>query len=187
MIYYPQKEEGSPMRPDQDTFVELQFRKYYPSLMQAAVKILKNTSLAQDLVQDTFLALIDAIDEVRDHPDIKGWLHRALLNRLKWYFRDQKRYNALFLSMSSDFPIEPGEEDKGLDAVGLNWSRDLAEVRQGLSKEEFYIFKRQALDKASYLELAQELGVSVYALKKRRERLIKKLHKLYPHILNNLE
>ena len=121
------------MRPDQDTFVELQFRKYYPSLMQAAVKILKNTSLAQDLVQDTFLALIDAIDEVRDHPDIKGWLHRALLNRLKWYFRDQKRYNALFLSMSSDFPIEPGEEDKDLDAVGLDWSRDLAEVRQGLS------------------------------------------------------
>ena len=174
------------MRPDQDTFVELQFRTYYQSLMKTATAVLKDSFLAQDLVQDTFHALVNEVDKLKDHPDIEGWLHKTLLNRLKWHFRDQKQYNALFLSMSSDFQAEPGEEDERLEKIGLDWAKDLEEVRQGMSKEEFYFFRRQVLDKASYLELSQELGVTIYALKKRRERLIEKLHKMYPNILDNL-
>lgn len=43
-----------------------------------------------------------------------------------------------------------------------------------MAEDEIHLLKRIVLDKAAYLELAKELGVSVWACQKRMKRLLKK-------------
>lgn len=44
-----------------------------------------------------------------------------------------------------------------------------------VSKEEMYLLRRIVLEKATYLELSKELGITVWTCQKRMQRLLKKL------------
>ena len=53
-------------------------------------------------------------------------------------------------------------------------------IEQTLTAEEYQLLKRIILNKASHLEVAQELGITVYASQKRLERIRDKLGKAFP-------
>ena len=44
-----------------------------------------------------------------------------------------------------------------------------------MTEDEIHLLKRIVLEKATYLELAKELNISVWACQKRMQRLLKKL------------
>ncbi len=56
------------------------YRLLSPVVMGMAVRILQDEGLAQDVVQDTFVELIDKASTLRDPEAVVGWVRRVAVN-----------------------------------------------------------------------------------------------------------
>lgn len=166
------------MRPDQDQLIEQLYQQYFDDLILYAIASLKNESRAQDIVQDAFHEAILRADVLMQHDNPKGWLMLTVKHKIKEYQRELQRYMKYFISLDKDLFIEPGKEDPRLEQP-LQGEEEklptLKEIETTLTPEEFYLLKRLTIDQASHLEVAKELGISIYASQKRLERIRKKL------------
>lgn len=166
------------MRPEQDQLIEQLYQQYFDDLILYAIASLKNESRAQDIVQDAFHEAILRADVLMQHDNPKGWLMLTVKHKIKEYQRELQRYMKYFISLDKDLFIEPGKEDPRLEQP-LQGEEEklptLKEIETTLTPEEFYLLKRLTIDQASHLELAKELGISIYASQKRLERIRKKL------------
>ena len=169
------------MLPEQDKLIEELHHKYFRQLTLYAVAVLNNEMLAQDVVQDTFKKAVDEIDKLMHHPNQRGWLFAVMKNKLKDAQRTQARYMSRFFELDS-MPAEVGAVSGRPveEAVLADGSLAMDKIRQTLRDEDFRLLCRLALDEVGYLEAAKEFGLSVYAVRKRMERIRKKLYEVFP-------
>lgn len=169
------------MSPEHDKLIEALHRKYFQQFTLYAIAVLHNEALAQDVVQDTFKKAVDEIDKPMTHPNPRGWLFAVLKNKLRDVQRAQGRYIRRFFALDGvppDAAAAPGRPVE--EAVLTDGSLAMAQIRQALREEEFRLLCRLALDNVGYLEAAKEFGISVYAARKRMERIRKKLYEAFP-------
>jgi RNA polymerase sigma-70 factor, ECF subfamily len=69
-------------RGDEDAFVDL-VQRYNPSLLRLARVFVPTRAVAEDVVQETWLAVIQGIDRFEGRSSLKTWLFRILTNRAK--------------------------------------------------------------------------------------------------------
>ena len=62
------------MLPEQDEFIERLHRKYFRKLTLYAMSALRDSSKAQDIVQDAFHEALLHIDDLMRHENPGGWL-----------------------------------------------------------------------------------------------------------------
>ena len=65
-----------------DTFEEI-VQAYQKQLLTIANCKLKDSSLAQDVVQETFITLYLNINKIKDYDKLKSWLAVVLMNKCK--------------------------------------------------------------------------------------------------------
>ena len=160
------------MLPEQDMFIENLHRKCFKKLTIYAASKLRDSDRAQDVVQDAFHEALVHIDDIMTHENPGGWLMKTVKNKILESERAHRRYIHRFLSLDSDISQElapPGEL-----VIELDEPDDI------LAPEEYQLLKRLILDKASHLEVARELGITVYASQKRLERIRDKLRREFP-------
>ena len=75
---------------DQERFAELAM-PYMSSLYSAALRMTRNPSDAEDLVQETYLRAYRAFETFRDGTNLKAWLYRILTNTFINQYRAAKR------------------------------------------------------------------------------------------------
>jgi len=75
---------------DQASFTELAM-EHMPSLYTAALRMTRNPSDAEDLVQETYLKAYRAFGTFRQGTNIKAWLYRILTNTYINTYRAKKR------------------------------------------------------------------------------------------------
>lgn len=89
--------------PNADAGNLLLLEKYYrdeaEGMMSFAAYILKDPSLAEVAVQETFLAALSNMDKFARSPKPVGWLYAALKNIIKHIQRDQRKQLKRFVSM----------------------------------------------------------------------------------------
>lgn len=169
------------MHPEQDQFMEQLHRGYFGKLMMYAFAATKNRDYAQDVVQDTFHEALRRIDTLMAHPNPGGWLMTTLKYKLREHERMRQQLILHFLSLNTDLDYEPGESDPNLERVqNMDEPPILEKIQSILTKEEYYLLKRLTMDRASHLEVAKELGISIYASQKRLERIRRKLRPHFP-------
>lgn len=171
------------MTPEQEDFLEALHKEYFNRLALYAESGLFNRSKAQDVVQDTFHDAVKRVDELIRHTNPPGWLTQTVKNKVREYNRSHLRYTRRFLSLDSDLAADcpcltTGSSDR--EDSGDNPEALLAEIRRRLTPEELYLMERFAFDKASHLEIAQELGITVWSSQKRLQRAREKLSDLFP-------
>lgn len=169
------------MLPEQDALIEQLHRKYFKQLTQYAMSALGNTTRAQEVVQDAFHAAVLHIDELMTHENPGGWLMETVKHKISESERSRRRYLHRFLSLDSDLSAELAPSD---DLAAAHRDPDEAgpmqKIEQALTQEEYQFLKRLTLEKASHLEMARELGITVYASQKRLERVRAKLYQTFP-------
>jgi RNA polymerase sigma-70 factor (ECF subfamily) len=69
-------------RGDEDAFVDLVTR-YNASMVRLARTFVSSKAVAEDVVQETWLAVIQGIDRFEGRSSLKTWLFRILTNRAK--------------------------------------------------------------------------------------------------------
>lgn len=81
---------------------------YGDALFRFAVARVKNQSIAEDLVQEAFLAALQSRDRFKGQSSEKTWLMAILKHKILDYYRKDQLAQALYVS--------PGQDDEDLDA-----------------------------------------------------------------------
>lgn len=155
----------------EDSFIEELYRLEYNKLLGYAQRRLNNMELSQDLVQDVFHEAVRHKERLYVHPNPQGWLVQTLKNKILANERERTQYTKLFVS---------SEEIKELAAPNDSAYEVLEAIRRVLSEDELSLFKRIVLHGESYLEISNELGITVWACQKRVSRIKEKLRDVFP-------
>ena len=92
---------------DESAFVEL-VDAYYQSLMHVARGYVATREAAEDVVQDTFLGIIQGIDRFEGRSSLKTWIFRILVNRARTRGEREGRTRAFSTLMGPDEPaVDP--------------------------------------------------------------------------------
>ena len=175
---------------DQESWRDF-FDTYWRLIYSAAVKAGLNDAEAQDVVQDTVIAVAKKMEDFKYDPAVdsfKGWLLYLTRKRIALHYRKRERDRG-GPSRESAFGT-PGELERLPDAVATDfesiwneeWERSLADaalarVKQQINPKQFQIFNFYVLKGWPVKEVAKTLGVSVtqiYLAKHRISAAVKK-------------
>lgn len=169
------------MLPDEEQFFEQLYRENFGKLMRYA-RIHVDPFRAEELVQDTFHDALQKIQVLAGHDNPYGWLMITLKHKISNYQRmhqkellrlvslDSEQIASLSSTESIDNVIEEREEHQSA----------VEKIQGALSESELYVVKRLIYENATHKELAEELGITVWASQKRLERIRDKLGKIFP-------
>ena len=147
--------------------VEKLYKEMYPALRAYALRVMEDVALAEEAIQDAFCIACVRRDQFLSSPNPQGWIMLTLKHVMQNMLRTQAKLKTMLsLEAGEGEPAGPQE----LISVDLLFS-DLS------GSEDFRLLKRIALDRCTMLELAEELGISVEACKKRVQRARKRLQK----------
>ncbi len=165
------------MPPEHDISFEALYRANYPKLMLYATSKLKDPGQAEEIVQDTFYTAWKDRETLLQHEAPEAYLMTTLKYKIKEFWRARQRYRRLFLSLDSGLQDESAASGGSMPAS----TNSLIElIKSTLSPEEWHLLRRRTFEGASHLELARELGVTVWTSQKRLERIRKKLREILP-------
>jgi len=159
------------LKKHQKDFIEQIYREMFTQLYILAEIMLHNTSLSEEAVQDTFILACIKVDDVMDSPNPKGWMVNTLKNVIYNMRRSNRRFSKHILLLDEIDSLSAGGTPEELNP-NLIYG-DL------VSKEEYDLIKRVAIDNCTMLELSEELGITVEACKKRVQRAKTKFRKKY--------
>jgi RNA polymerase sigma-70 factor (ECF subfamily) len=176
---------------DRSTFTE-QTMPYMSPLYAAAMRMTRNPSDAEDLVQETYLRAYRGFEGFREGTNLKAWLYRILTNTFINTYRAKKR-RPLEADMddSDDWAIY--QRVGGLEAVAANRTPEKEvldaipdeEVKAALESipEQFRIAVILCdIEEFSYKEIAEILDVPIGTVMSRIHRGRKLLQKrLWDH------
>jgi RNA polymerase sigma-70 factor (ECF subfamily) len=179
---------------DQADFAE-QAMEFMPALYSAALRMSRNRSDAEDLVQETYLKAYRSFGGFEQGTNLRAWLYRILTNTFINTYRSKKRRPA-------ETELDEGEDLHlfrrlgGLEAVLaarsaedelMDWFTD-AEVKNALEAlpESFRIPVLLAdVEGFSYKEIAEMLDIPIGTVMSRLHRGRKSLQKqLYDYALD---
>lgn len=156
-----------------DQLLEELFRNEYSKLMLYAVAELKNEDLAEEAVQDTFHDAVRRKLVLSEHPNPQGWLMQTLKYKIKKRRETLQRHFLFFLPLDME-QIATQEFPAHFNAEIKNVLKDV------LDDEEWYFLECISIRSMSHKRLAEELHISVWASRKRLERIRQKIAAVYP-------
>jgi RNA polymerase sigma-70 factor (ECF subfamily) len=136
-------------------------------LLRFAIGLVGRRSVAEELVQETFLRLHQVWEEV-ENP--RGWLYRSLRNLALNHLRDRKP--------ESELPEEGTAAEQKLPAEELGRDEAIGIVRMLLaemSDEDRDLIQLKYLDELKYQEISRRTGLSVSNVGYRLHHLLKGL------------
>ncbi|WP_343539725.1 RNA polymerase sigma-70 factor [Sphingobacterium thalpophilum] len=157
------------------------FRQYYKSLCHFAWKFVGESSVAEDLVQDAFIAFYKEGKTLENEAAIKNFLYSSVRFACYNYLRHEKvkqRYwNVIGFTE---------EDDRALE-LNIIHSEVIKEIYRIIEEMPFacqQIFRMGYLEGLSNLEITQKLQVSVNTVKTQKQRGMKiLLKKLSPEFI----
>lgn len=160
------------------------YKAYHYRLIGHLIRLLKSTDLAQEVVQETFIALWDHRSTIQVDNSIMPYLYQIASNKSFNIFKkaahDQK-YRAYL------YPIlEQGYEQIESSLYQKEQREILQKIIDRMPPRQRQIFIRCKLDGKTYEEVATELHLSVHTVHtqiKRANQLIKESLIHYPDFL----
>jgi RNA polymerase sigma-70 factor (ECF subfamily) len=133
----------------------------YDQLFLYAQNALKNESLAEEAIQETFRIVCTKPEDLLSSPNPKGWIINTLKYTMQNMRRNRDRTNALLNQYLATYTSDAFSENRiPLEVTYENVAHS----------EEFRLIKEMAVEGKSHLEMAQSRGISVAACKKRVQR-----------------
>ncbi len=136
---------------DEQAFAELVDR-YSPSMLAVARTHVASREVAEDVVQDTWLALLKGIDGFEGRSSLRTWLFRVLVNIAKTRGVREKRCTTVDMSDAPTHPtVSPDRFESGDSQWPGHWVRFPVPWRES---PEHSLLAGEALDLVRH-ELAQ--------------------------------
>lgn len=176
---------------DQESWRDF-FNTYWKLIYGAAIKAGLNDAEAQDVVQDTVIAVAKKIEDFKYDPKVdsfKGWLLYLTRKRIALHYRKRERDRG-GPACDSEVMVLAAELERIPDPAGVDfeaiwneeWEKNLtdaalARVKQQVNAKHFQMFNFYVLKQWPVKEVAKTLDVTVaqvYLAKHRISALVKK-------------
>lgn len=172
---------------DRDNFTDLAM-EYMPSLYSAALRMTRNVSDAEDLVQETYLRAYKGFHSFQEGSNLKAWLYRILTNTfINRYRAQQRRVDESPMDENEDFSLyrHLGELDVSRasnsaedELLSLFSSAEIVEAVESLSDNFRLPVLLADVEGFSYKEIAEILDIPVGTVMSRLHRGRKALQKM---------
>ena len=159
-----------------NAFLEALYNANYERLYIYAENLLFNAAYAEEAVQETFFEAVRKQDALMRHAKPEAWLMETLKNKIRVGSRRRALEALYFISLEQDLAQESKKlavEDRPFGSI----NELLDAIRALLPPEDYRLLCRITLEGATHLEVAKELGISVWSSQKRLQRIRKKLCK----------
>lgn len=150
------------------TTVEQAWHEYQRKLFSFIRSKVDSSEDAEDILNDVFASLIKKAGDNDNPNNIASWLYRVTRNRIVDYYRTKKRFEEL--------PEDLATESEGSNIVGQLSSCMLPMIK-ALPKTYQQPLILSEIEGKKYKEVAEELGLTLSAVKSRILRGREKLHK----------
>jgi len=148
-----------------DCFIQQLYMETYEGLLRYITSICRNSDMAEDVLQETFFEALMQCDILLQHDNVKGWLYKTAVYKLRNYTRKFKK---------ASVDLDGVQEFGGCDNLygEAEWKMTLCRL---LGKEEAKIFWQYYVLGCTGSELAMQLGITENCLKVRMHRYRKKV------------
>jgi RNA polymerase sigma factor (sigma-70 family) len=150
-------------------------RRHVDFVYSAALRILRDPHLAEDVTQSVFVALAKNARQLTNHPVLSGWLHRTVQNLAANAIRSEVRRRAReqeAATMNQSLSTEP---DTAWREIAPHLDSALGE----LSEPERDAVLLRYFEHKSAREMAQAFGISDEAAQKRVTRGVERLRQFF--------
>jgi len=155
-------------------FAEL-VRRHVDQVFSAALRMVRDSHLAEDVTQGVFVALARHAGELTDRPVLSGWLHRTAQNLAANAVRSDVRRRAREQEVAAMNELLATEPDALWERVAPHLDAALGE----LSEADRDALLLRYFERKSAREMAQTLGTSEDAAQKRVSRAVERLRELF--------
>ena len=153
-----------------DTDLEQTIDEYSDMLYKICFLILKNENDVKDVLQETFIKYMTKSPDFKSEDHKKAWLIKVSQNKCKEFLRFHKRHAAVPLDeVEESISVTEGMDAYTTSILGLIWN-----LKYKLKSVVILYY----IEGYSVKEVAQILGISESAVKKRLERARKELRML---------
>ena len=170
------------------------YRDNAPSLLGVVRRYVKDESIAEDLVHETFIAAIAKYDSYSGKGSFEGWLYRIAVNTALMFLRSERNNIVLTgqaMSLLSAEELDNDDDNEQSDnarttieAAGFS-SEELLAAIDRLPEHHKLVFNMFVMDDFSHKQIAAELNISQGTSKSHLKRARKKIqHFLYEEAMN---
>jgi len=140
----------------------------YPKMFRIAKKMVSDSDIASDIVQDVFIYLFDKLNTGNIIVHLNSWLYRATINKCIDYLRNQKRFQTI--ESLNDAKLEEELVDRQETTAIIN--RALSKLKP--QEKSIVVLYSEGL---SYNEIAEATGIKFSSIGKTLQRTLEKLEK----------
>lgn len=151
---------------NEDAF-QILVQQYHESMLRIAAAIVHEMSAAEDVVQETWLAVIKAIRNFEGRSTIKTWLFSIVMNRARSYVkREQRRTSHVKISLDSqegtvsEFVMPHQEAYPETIAETHEFQHVISQTIDHLPQNQRNVVRLRDLHGLSAAEVSQQLGIS---------------------------
>jgi RNA polymerase sigma-70 factor, ECF subfamily len=156
---------------DEKAFEAL-FRHYYPHLCLYATRILKNPSVAEEIVQELFVRLWEKRKETEIETSVKNYLFRAAKNNCLNHIK----HNQIKNEYSQKVLAESNPEDTSEDIeTQSELFQKIEESIAALPEKRQEIFRLSRQEGLKYREIAEKMNISIKTVETQMGLAIKTL------------
>ena len=150
---------------------EIIFKKYYPKLLVFVNRHVGDQDVAQDIVQDIFFKLFESSRSLPENFNLKSWLYKVARNAALDYLRHLQVIDRHKFLMA-DAMIVAEDVDENVDEEIYDRVNQAVE---SLPEQCRLIIKLNVIEGKKYLEISEELGISINTIRTQVSRGYKKL------------
>lgn len=146
-------------------------------LYHYAFGILQNREWTEEVVSDVFLEVWERRKALENIDNINGWLHTIVYNKAISYLRKEKVRSSVSLDDFENFNFElvESKEDELIRSEDL---KRLNEAIASLSPKRRHVLYLVKIEKLSYLQISEMLGISVKTISNHVTAAMEQLSKL---------
>ena len=155
-------------------------KKYQEKLYWHIRRMVIDHEDANDVLQNMFIKVWNALDNFREDSQLYTWLYRIATNECLSYIEQQKKRASVSLSDVENGLSNKLKADKNYDSNKVEWKLQLA--MQQLPEKQRVVFNLRYYDEMPYHEMSLVLETSEGALKASYHHAVKKIE---DYILNH--
>ncbi|WP_036605600.1 RNA polymerase sigma factor [Paenibacillus assamensis] len=142
-------------------------RHFEKQIYQYCCYLLKNREEAEDVLQEIFIIAYDKIEQYEQQTSFSAWLNKIAYHHSLNVMKKRSRWNRLFSRYKQEVVLRP--------TYANHHEQMIDEMLECLSIEERHVLLLKAVEQYNFNEIADIMDSNPAAIRKRYERIRKKL------------
>lgn len=162
-----------------DDSLEMLYRNFYKALVVFSVQVVDKMPVAEEIVQDVFVKTWQKHNTYKTVAALKAYLYNAVRNASISYLRHESVERSRIEALEQSYALMQEDDEQAVEQHREEIFRKLLLAIESLPQKQRQLFML-VIDGKTSEEIAAEMGVTLHAVKKQRQRGLERLRKKLP-------